>query len=143
MCWITYIFSHLIENVWNLDQNLDLPHAFWHHFRYYSKIIWILVFGSWCTFYAINVVVFIHSLYRIIMLADWFARKNLRRHCDIYNVYYYWHDSGSYNYWQDESPPILEVHFHSAPSWLARITSTEFYKHRRMTIEIYLHWMIV
>ena len=25
----------------------------------------------------------------ILMLADWFARKNLRRHSDIYNVYYY------------------------------------------------------
>ena len=23
------------------------------------------------------------------MLADWFARKNLRQHGDIYNVYYY------------------------------------------------------
>ena len=43
------------------------------------------------------------------MLTDWFARKNLMGlkdlmdlknliASDIYNVYYYWHDSGSYNY---------------------------------------------
>ena len=32
------------------------------------------------------------------VLADWFARKNLRRHGGIYNVYYYWHNSGLYNY---------------------------------------------
>ena len=32
------------------------------------------------------------------LLADGFTRKNLRRHNGIYNVYYYWHDSGSYNY---------------------------------------------
>ena len=23
------------------------------------------------------------------MLADWYARNNLKRHCSIYNVYYY------------------------------------------------------
>ena len=33
-----------------------------------------------------------------LLLADWFAWKNLRRLGDIYNVYNYWHDSGSYNY---------------------------------------------
>ena len=35
------------------------------------------------------------------MLAGWFTQKNLRRHSDIYNVYYYWHDSGSFNYSPD------------------------------------------
>ena len=39
----------------------------------------------------------------ILMLADWFARKNLRRHSDIHNVYYYWCDSGSFNYCRDNS----------------------------------------
>ena len=77
------------------------------------------------------------------MLADWFAWKNFRRHGDIFNVYYYWHDSGSYNYCLHNSPPIWRCTFHSVPSWPASIISTEFYTHKRMIIEIYLHWMII
>ena len=34
------------------------------------------------------------------MLTDWFVRKNLRWHTCIYNVYYYWHNSGLFNYWR-------------------------------------------
>ena len=106
-------------------------------------------------------------------IADWFARKNLRRHSCIHNVYYYWHDSGSYNYYLHNSPPIWRCIFiarqadrhtftstefyyywhdsgwynyylhNSPPIWRCAFTSTEFHTHRRMTIEIYLHWMIV
>ena len=44
------------------------------------------------------------------LLADGFTRKNLRRHNGIYNVYYYWHISGSYNYWWDYSRPPSMVY---------------------------------
>ena len=40
------------------------------------------------------------------LLTDWFAQKNLRRHSCIYNVHYNWHDSGLFNYWWDNSLPI-------------------------------------
>ena len=40
----------------------------------------------------------IGSSIHVLLFADWFARKNLRWHGGIYNVYYYLHDSGSYNY---------------------------------------------
>ena len=45
------------------------------------------------------------------LLADWFAQKNLIWHRDIYNVYYYWHDSGTYNYCLHNSPPIWRCTF--------------------------------
>ena len=45
------------------------------------------------------------------VLTYWFARKNLRRHSCIYNVYYYWHDSGSFNFWRDISLSILKCIF--------------------------------
>ena len=53
----------------------------------------------------------IWHVWPLLLLADWFARKNLRWHSDIYNVYYYWHDSGSYNYCLDNSPPICRCTF--------------------------------
>ena len=45
------------------------------------------------------------------LLTNWFARKKLRWHSCFYNVYYYWHNSGSFNYWQDNSPPIWRCIF--------------------------------
>ena len=36
-----------------------------------------------------QVVELVRYINAIVLLTDWFARKNLRRHSDIYNVYYY------------------------------------------------------
>ena len=38
------------------------------------------------------------ALQSLQLLADWFARKNSRRHRSIYNIYCYLQDSSSYNY---------------------------------------------
>ena len=62
------------------------------------------------------------------LLTDWFARKNSRRHGDIYNAYYYWHDSGSFNYWQDKSPPIWRCIF--IAQYKHRVLFTEYDIHR-------------
>ena len=45
-------------------------------------------------------------IFLFVLLADWFAQNNLRWQSDTYNVYYYWHDSGSYNYWWDKCHPL-------------------------------------
>ena len=45
------------------------------------------------------------------LLTDWFTRKNLRRHSCIYNVNNYWHDSGLFNYWRDNSLLIWKCIF--------------------------------
>ena len=44
--------------------------------------------------------------YRMKLLTDWFARKNVDNTVIIvYNIYY-WYESGSFDYWQYCSPPI-------------------------------------
>ena len=66
----------------------------------------------------------------ILVLADWFARKKeTTRWClQLLTVLF---------------PPIWRYTFIARQADWRSITSTEFYTHRKMTIEIYLHWMIV
>ena len=47
----------------------------------YSQIYQLVV----TYYYLLRQICMCHCL----LLTDWFARKNLRRHSDIYNVYYY------------------------------------------------------
>ena len=74
------------------------------------------------------------------MLTDRFAQKNLRRHGGIYNVYYYWHDSGSFNYWLDNSLTIWKCIFIARQADRRNI-STEFYWLRMTIIELYVEGM--
>ena len=74
--------------------------------------------------------------FQIHLLADGFTQKNLRQHNGVYNVYYYWHDSGSYNYCRDYSPPIWRYTFIAQQADRRAITGTELYTHRDRSIYI-------
>ena len=133
--------SDVLE-LWNFRklQKALLPRGV-HGWRYPFQV-WTFLPSSLCTFprYLRHCTMEIGKPEKTIsniLLADGFTRKNLRRHNGIYSVYYYWHGSGSYNYWWDYYPPIWRYTFIVRKAdWRA---ITEFYTHR----EIYLHWMIV
>ena len=57
---------------------------------------WMCLHFKWLDFRSPLYSKFFHCSFFMLLLADWFAQKILR--LKTYNVYYYWHDSGLYNY---------------------------------------------
>ena len=83
MIWIPGVFvcypSHEIWNPWPIKRHVCSLFRSWS--KYWTDFVCFVIFN---------------------LLTVWFALKNSRRHSCIYNVYYYWHDSGSLKFTMDD-----------------------------------------
>ena len=69
-------------------------------------ILFVLNFKWFISRYHFTFILLKNNVSCFMLLTDWFARKNSRRHGYIYNNIYYWYESGSFNYQQVCSLPI-------------------------------------